>query len=138
MDDFNNNFNSQQPQQQPQYQQPQYQQPQYQQPQYQQSQFQQNPYGQQNAYTQQGRLPSKSKEKIVAGLLGIFLGGLGIHKFYLGYTKAAVIMLLVSLLTFGFGAGIMGIIGLVEGIIYLTKTDVDFDNIYVLGEKQWF
>lgn len=85
-----------------------------------------------------GRLPAGSKSKIAAGLLGIFLGALGIHKFYLGYTKAGVIMLLVSLLTFGVGATIMEIIGLVEGIIYITKSDQDFDAQYVLNEKQWF
>ncbi|MBO4893370.1 MAG: TM2 domain-containing protein [Clostridia bacterium] len=132
MDEFNNDFQDAN-QTEPQYQQPQYQQPQYQQPQYQQPQYQQPAFG-----PQQGRLPSKSKEKIVAGLLGIFLGALGIHKFYLGYSKAGVIMLLVSLLTFGFGAGVMGIIGLIEGILYITKSDEEFDSIYVLGEKQWF
>ena len=63
------------------------------------------------------------KNKIAAGLLAILLGGLGIHKFYLGCTKAGVITLLVSLLTFGIGAVVMQIIGLIEGIIYLTKPD---------------
>lgn len=78
------------------------------------------------------------KSKMAAGLLGIFLGSLGIHKFYLGYTKAGVIMLLVSLLTCGFGASVMGIIGLVEGIMYLTKTDEEFEATYVNDEKMWF
>ena len=82
--------------------------------------------------------PASDKSKVAAGLLGIFIGSLGIHKFYLGYSKEGVIMLLVSLLTLGFGAGIMGIIGLIEGIIYLTKTDADFENIYVVGRKGWF
>lgn len=80
----------------------------------------------------------EKKDKLVAGLLGIFLGSLGIHKFYLGYTKEAVIMLLVSLLTCGIGASVMGIIGLVEGILYLTKQDDEFQNTYVLGHKGWF
>ena len=66
------------------------------------------------------------------------MGALGIHKFYMGYTKAGIIMLLVSLLTLGIGAIVMEIIGLIEGIMYLTKTDQDFYQIYVLGEKQWF
>ncbi len=78
------------------------------------------------------------KEKLPAGLLGIFLGSLGIHKFYLGYTKEAVIMLLVSLLTCGIGASVMGIIGLVEGILYLTKSDEEFQATYVSGHKGWF
>lgn len=78
------------------------------------------------------------KDKVVAGILGILLGSLGIHKFYLGYTKEGVIMLLVSLLTCGIGASVMGIIGLVEGIVYLTKTDEDFQNTYVYNQKGWF
>ena len=78
------------------------------------------------------------KSKVAAGLLAIFLGTLGIHKFYLGYTSQGIIMLLVSLLTLGIGACVMAIIALVEGIFYLTKTDADFDQIYVQGHKGWF
>ena len=78
------------------------------------------------------------KSKIAAGLLAIFLGSLGIHKFYLGYKKEGIIMLLVSLLTCGFGASVMGIIALIEGIMYLTKSDEEFVDIYVNGEKGWF
>lgn len=79
-----------------------------------------------------------AEKKIPAGILGILLGGLGIHKFILGYTKEGLIMLLVSVLTFGLGYGIMGIIGLIEGIIYLTKPDADFAATYVTGRKGWF
>ena len=85
--------------------------------------------------------PADSKSKIAAGLLAIFLGTLGIHKFYLGYTQAGVIMLLVSILgsfLFFLGPAVMGIIALVEGIIYLTKTDQQFYEIYVVGRKPWF
>ena len=78
------------------------------------------------------------KNKIAAGLLAILLGGLGIHKFYLGCTKAGVITLLVSLLTFGIGAVVMQIIGLIEGIIYLTKPDDEFEFVYGEGGKSWF
>ncbi len=77
-------------------------------------------------------------KKIAAGILGILLGALGIHKFILGYTKEGVIMLLVSLLTCGIASPIMGIIGLIEGIIYLTKTDEEFAAIYMTGHKGWF
>jgi len=79
-----------------------------------------------------------TKNKIAAGLLAIFLGALGIHKFYLGYTTQGIIMLLVSLLTFGIGASIMGIIGIIEGIIYLVKPDEEFYYTYELGNKPWF
>ena len=78
------------------------------------------------------------KNKVAAGILGILLGGLGIHKFYLGYTSTGVIMLLVSLLTLGIGAMVMGVIGLVEGIIYLTKSDYDFYETYEVNQKKWF
>ena len=77
-------------------------------------------------------------KKVVAGICGILLGSLGIHKFILGYNKEGIIMLLVSLITCGFGASIIGIIGLVEGIIYLTKSDEEFVEIYGKGTKGWF
>ena len=80
----------------------------------------------------------EQKNKLVAGLLGIFLGSLGIHKFYLGYSKAGVIMLLVSVLTLGFASPIMAIIGFIECILYIAKSDVDFHNTYVMGQKAWF
>jgi len=62
----------------------------------------------------------ESKSKLAAGLLGIFLGGLGIHNFYLGYTGKAVAQLLLSC------TGISGIWGLIEGIMILAgKINVD-------------
>ena len=79
-----------------------------------------------------------SEKKIAAGVLGILLGCFGVHKFYLGYTKQGLIMLLVTVLSFFIFAFVMGIIGLIEGIIYLTKTDEDFVATYVNGRKGWF
>ena len=83
-----------------------------------------------------------AEKKLPAGLLAIFLGGLGIHKFYLGYNTAGIIMLVVtvagSALPFHIGTGIMGLVGLIEGIIYLTKTDADFYSTYIAGKKEWF
>lgn len=81
--------------------------------------------------------PNDSK-RVLCGVLGIVIGALGIHKFVLGYTSAGLIMLLVSLLTCGIGASVMGIIGLIEGIMYLTKSDEQFYQEYVLNQKQWF
>lgn len=81
--------------------------------------------------------PPENK-KIIAGILAILLGPLGIHKFILGYQKEGVIMLLVSILTCGIGAGVMGLIGLIEGIIYLTKTDEEFYQMYQINQKTWF
>jgi len=82
-----------------------------------------------------------NSKRVAAGVLGILLGALGIHKFVLGYSKAGVIMLLVSIIGAVFlfaGPIIMGIIGLVEGIIYLTKSDSEFHNTYVADKKEWF
>lgn len=79
-----------------------------------------------------------AEKKIPAGILAILLGGLGIHKFYLGYTKEGVIMLLVTVLTLGMGAFIIGTIALIEGIVYLTKPDDQFVATYVTGRKGWF
>lgn len=74
-----------------------------------------------------------SGKKIPAALLAILLGWLGIHKFYLGRTTAGIIQIVLS-----FVCGIGGLIGIVEGVIYLLKTDEDFDREYVTGGKDWF
>lgn len=79
-----------------------------------------------------------ASKKIPAGICGILLGALGIHKFILGYSTEGLIMLLGTILTCGFGATVTGIIGLIEGIIYLTKTDEEFVNTYVREKKGWF
>jgi TM2 domain-containing membrane protein YozV len=71
-------------------------------------------------------------KRIVAGILALVIGGLGVHKFYLGYTGAGILQIVLS--CFGIG----GIVALVEGIIYLTKTDEEFIQTYQIREKQWF
>jgi TM2 domain-containing membrane protein YozV len=86
------------------------------------------------------------KSPIAAGLLALFLGGLGIHKFYLGYTSEGVILLVASFLSWvtliigiGFiGLMVIGVICLVEAIIYLTKSPEEFQSIYVDRRKPWF
>ncbi len=107
------------------------------------------------------------RTKVVAGLLGIFLGWAGAHKFYLGIKRPAVIQMAfgggglvlavvvanIFLFLGIFGIGLFigfllyfvgyialagaGILGLVEGIIYLTKSDEEFQTVYVTGRKQW-
>lgn len=79
-----------------------------------------------------------SGTKLAAGLCGIFLGGLGIHKFILGLNTAGLVMLLITLLLCGIGAIIVGVVGLIEGIIYLVKSDEDFYQTYIVEKKQWF
>lgn len=92
----------------------------------------------QTTIPQQIQRPQKSK--IVAGLLAICLGALGIHKFYLGYKNEGIAMLLGTLLgsLLIIGPLVMNLISFIEGIIYLTKTDSDFEVQYVLGHKGWF
>lgn len=81
---------------------------------------------------------ARASSKIPAGICGILLGSLGVHKFILGYTGAGLVMLLVTVLTCGLAAGIMHLIGLIEGIIYLCKSDDEFVRVYVDGRKEWF
>jgi TM2 domain-containing membrane protein YozV len=75
----------------------------------------------------------QENKKISAGILALFVGALGIHKFYLGYTKEGIIQILLNLL-----CGLGSLIGLIEGIIYLTKTDEEFYQTYQVGQKGWF
>lgn len=65
------------------------------------------------------------KSRVVAGILGILLGAFGVHKFYLGKIWQGILYLLF------FWTGIPGIIGLIEGILYLVKTDEEFQDKYV-------
>lgn len=88
-----------------------------------------------------GSTCSGDKSKVVAGLLGIFLGVFGAQKFYLGYMKQGVILLAVALLgcfLFGIPTVVVALIGVIEGVIYLTKSPQDFDNTYVKNKKSWF
>jgi TM2 domain-containing membrane protein YozV len=79
-----------------------------------------------------------ASKKMAAGICGILIGSLGIHKFVLGYTTEGAIMLAVSVLTCFIASPIMGIIGLIEGITYLTKSDREFVDTYVNAKKGWF
>jgi len=78
------------------------------------------------------------QKKMLVGILAILFGVFGVHKFLLGYNKEGIIMLLVSLLTCGFGAMIMSVIGIIEGIIYLTTPDDAFAERYIQNKKTWF
>jgi TM2 domain-containing membrane protein YozV len=83
----------------------------------------------------------QTDKKLIAGILAILLGAFGVHKFYLGYTVPGVIMLVCGLggfLLCGFPTMAVGIVGVIEGILYLTKTDSEFVKTYVVGQKQWF
>ncbi|HEV2883452.1 MAG TPA: TM2 domain-containing protein [Pyrinomonadaceae bacterium] len=73
-------------------------------------------------------------KKMIAGICGILLGGFGVHKFILGYTTEGIIQIVITFVTCGIGS----VIGLVEGIIYLTKSDEEFVRTYIQGKKGWF
>jgi len=80
---------------------------------------------------------SGNKNKITAGLLGLFLGGLGIHKFYLGENGIGIIYLLINTVGWfitiwlaGIPNIIIGIIVLIESIVLLTMSDEEFDSRY--------
>lgn len=72
----------------------------------------------------QGTVATAGKDKVVAGILGILLGGLGIHKFYLEDKKMGVLYLCF------FWTGIPAIIGFIEGLIYLLQSDEEFKERY--------
>ena len=111
----------------------------------------------------------KRKSKVVAGILALIFGGLGIHKFYLGHTTEGIIHLLifyigmlplfpifmeliiqedifpqavlffiVITLPIFIGTLAISIIAIIEGIIYLIKSDENFNQTYVIGQKKWF
>ena len=73
-------------------------------------------------------------KKIVAGVLALLLGSLGVHKFVLGYTTEGIIQIVISVVTCGIG----GIIPFIEGIIYLVKTDEEFYQTYQVNKRGWF
>ena len=103
--------------------------------------YTQQPYGQpyQQPYAQAA--PS-TKDHVAAGLLAIFLGSLGIHKFYLGYNTPGFIMLAVTIVGSIFSLGIAGlamvVISIVEGVLYLSKSQTEFEQVYVFNKKEWF
>lgn len=73
-------------------------------------------------------------KKIVAGVLALLLGSLGVHKFILGYTTEGIIQIVISIVTCGVG----GIIPFIEGILYLVKSDEEFYQTYQVNKRGWF
>jgi len=92
--------------------------------------------------------PPGADKKVLAGVLGIVLGSLGIHKFVLGYNQEGIILLggylvawVITMVTCGIGTPLVFIpmvIGIVEGIMYLTKTDEEFVQTYIVNKRPWF
>jgi TM2 domain-containing membrane protein YozV len=78
--------------------------------------------------------PAGESKRLVCGILGILVGGLGIHRFMIGDTTGGIIRIVITFVTCGAGS----IVGLIEGIIYLTKTDQEFYQTYIVEKKGWF
>jgi len=87
-------------------------------------------------------IQKEQSKRVISGILAIFLGSLGIHKFVLGYTTEGIIMLLLSVVGFfitcGISTWVMGVVSFIEGIIYLTKNDEEFIYEYQINKKSWF
>ena len=103
--------------------------------------YTQQPYGQ--PYQQPcAQAAPNTKDHVAAGLLAIFLGSLGIHKFYLGYNTPGFIMLAVTIVGSIFSLGIAGlamvVISIVEGVLDLSNTQTEFEQVYVFNKKEWF
>ena len=76
----------------------------------------------------------RSEKKLAAGLLGIFAGFVGANKFYLGYINQGLIQIVLNVCT----CGAASVIPFIEGIIYLTMSDEQFDQTYIQNKKGWF
>lgn len=89
--------------------------------------------------------PVATKSRWVAGLLALLLGGFGVHKFYLGLNGPAIIMLMTNTVGLtvtaflGFIPNyILLLVAFFEGLIYLTRSEADFEARYVRGRRAWF
>ena len=69
--------------------------------------------------------------RVLCGVLAILLGGYGVHRFIMGDITGGIIRICIC-------CGGFGIVGLIEGIIYLTKTDEEFYQTYIVEKKAWF
>lgn len=78
--------------------------------------------------------PDVNSKKILCGVLGIVIGGLGIHRFLLDDATGGILRIVITVFTCGLGS----LIGLVEGIIYLTKSDPEFYQTYMVEKRAWF
>ena len=79
-----------------------------------------------------------TSNRIAAGLTAIFFGYFGVHKFLMGSTGAGLTMMLISILSCFTLWPLMALIAIIEGIIYLCKTEEQFFQDYVLNKRSWF
>ena len=89
---------------------------------------------------------SQDNKRILTGVLAILLGHLGVHKFVLGYNNEGFLILIATVIGYAtlcifigaFVLAVTSLLGLIEGIIYLTKTDAEFYEMYQKNKKPWF
>jgi TM2 domain-containing membrane protein YozV len=89
---------------------------------------------------------TQESKRILTGVLAILLGTLGVHKFVLGYNNEGFIILIATVIGYATLCIFIGVfiliatslIALIEGIIYLTKSDVEFYETYQKNKKPWF
>lgn len=93
-----------------------------------------NPESSQNPNTGFSQGNYRSEKKLAAGLLGLLLSPFAANKFYLGYTNEGIIQIVLNIVT----CGVASIVPFIEGIIYLTMSDEQFDQTYVQNKKAWF
>jgi TM2 domain-containing membrane protein YozV len=84
------------------------------------------------------QLQEAKSKKMTAGICALIVGSFGVHKFILGNTTPGVIMLCATVLPCFMGGLVMGPIAIVEGILYLTKSDEEFYQTYMVDKKAWF
>lgn len=97
------------------------------------------------AWNRPPQKPVESK-RVIVGILALFFGALGVHKFVLGYEKEGALLLVLTGIGIATACILVGIpilcattvVSLVEGIIYLTKTDEEFYQDYQVNKKAWF
>ncbi len=89
-------------------------------------------------YNPQQMNTEPTKERVLAQVSCKLLAALGIRDLCQLFLKAALLCFLYHFLTFGVGAPVMAVISLIEGILYLTKSDAEFYQTYVQNKKEWF
>ncbi len=86
--------------------------------------------------------PNYATKQLLSGYAAIIFGGFGVHKFILGYTAEGALTLIISIIggyfSYGFTFLIMQMIGLIEGMIYLSKSHEEFIDNYFIRKQGWF
>lgn len=93
------------------------------------------PYGPPQQWGPPPGAPQAGSNRVTVAVVAILLGCFGIHKFMLGLSQPGILLLVLGVFTCGLGSAL---VGLIEGIIYLTKSDAEFYQAYVLGRRPWF